>query len=135
MQIQLPDNYDKEEKWPLYYYQPKIEIEYGKPVVTYQGVDQKTKQWVTRPLNMMSLVENIVQALARQLMVYAWKELERAFFTPVLNVYDEIVCYESIDSYHATLEHMIKTMCKKPWWAKDIPLRAEGFTTKRYRKG
>lgn len=85
-----------------------------------------------------SLVENVVQAVARDLLVQGMLNVEAAGYDNVLNVHDEIVCEigpERITgSDKLMVEHVIKLMCETPKWAAGCPVAAEGFVSNRYRK-
>ena len=77
--------------------------------------------------------ENICQALGREILVGAMPRAEAAGYEIVLHVYDEIAAEVDEDSpldHH----HLSALICEPPWWGPDIPLAAEGFTTKRYKK-
>ncbi|KRK49020.1 DNA polymerase [Secundilactobacillus kimchicus JCM 15530] len=77
------------------------------------------------------LVENIVQATARDLLAEAMLRLESAGFHAVFHVHDEVVAEVNLD---ADLAQMEAVMCEVPQWAKGLPLNAAGFTTNYYRK-
>lgn len=80
------------------------------------------------------LTENVVQALARDLMVAAAFKAEKNGFPVVLTVHDELVTEpEKCNADHKALEQI---MADIPQWAKDmrIPVKAEGWTGDRYRK-
>lgn len=78
------------------------------------------------------IVENVIQALARDILAYGILELEKRGFKVILTVHDENVV-EVTDS--GDLDKIIKIMCDIPAWAKGCPITAEGFLAERYRKG
>jgi DNA polymerase len=73
-------------------------------------------------------VENLVQAIARDLLSDALMKCEAAVLNVVLHVHDEIV----VDGHG--YEKLIDIMSTPPAWADGLPLKAEGYTAKRYRK-
>jgi DNA polymerase len=89
------------------------------------------KKWVIDRTYGGKLCENICQAVSRDLLVDALKNLESKNYKTVAHIHDEIIC--EFDESHS-LEEMIDIMTQKPAWAKTLPLKAEGFTSKRYKK-
>lgn len=79
-----------------------------------------------------SLVENITQALARDLLAEAMLRLDAAGYSIVSHVHDEIVCDEPIGV--RSVSEMGEIMSQVPAWAKGLPLAVEGFESFRYRK-
>jgi len=80
------------------------------------------------------LAENITQAVARDILAYAMVNVDEAGFTIVLHVHDEIVAEQDIGETELTYELLREIMCRKPVWAGNLPLTAEGFVARRYRK-
>ena len=79
------------------------------------------------------LAENLAQANSREILAGSMPRVEAAGYEIVLHVYDEIAAEVDEDSpldHH----HLSALICEPPWWGPDIPLAAEGFTTKRYKK-
>ena len=76
-------------------------------------------------------VENIIQAIGRDLLTHALVNVERAGFRTVTHVHDEIVT-ETTGSL--TVERLSSLMCDLPDWAEGLPVEAAGYTTQRYRK-
>ena len=79
-----------------------------------------------------SLVENIVQGTARDIMANGMINAEAAGFPVVLTVHDELVT-EKVGA-EGDVDGLIKAMCDLPDWAEGCPIEAEGWTGKRYRK-
>jgi DNA polymerase len=80
-----------------------------------------------------SLVENIVQGTARDIMANGMLNAEAAGFPVILTVHDELVT-EVVEDKKGAVDHLIKAMCSLPPWAAGCPIAAEGWMGKRYRK-
>lgn len=76
-------------------------------------------------------VENIIQAIGRDLLTHALVNVERAGFRTVTHVHDEIVTETTSG---LTIERLSSLMCDLPDWAEGLPVEAAGYTTQRYRK-
>ena len=76
-------------------------------------------------------VENIIQAIGRDLLTHALVNVERAGFHTVTHVHDEIV---TETTGGLTVERLSSLMCDLPDWAEGLPVEAAGYTTQRYRK-
>lgn len=76
-------------------------------------------------------VENIIQAIGRDLLTHALVNVERAGFRTVTHVHDEIV---TETTGGLTVERLSSLMCDLPDWAEGLPIEAAGYTTQRYRK-
>lgn len=76
-------------------------------------------------------VENIIQAIGRDLLTHALVNVERAGFRTVTHVHDEIV---TETTGGLTVERLSSLMCSTPDWAAGLPIQAAGYTTQRYRK-
>lgn len=124
----------------LYYYEPElVEDKYG-VAPSHMGIDSKTKQWVRQRLTPGRITENIIQALARDILAFGKMSLDRAGYDVVLSVHDEVVVEAPDEGATGNEEHFRKIvhhLTRLPDWAKkplELPLRAEGFTARRYRK-
>lgn len=111
----------------LSYAQPRIED--GQ--FTYMGLNQYTRKWERIKSYGGKLFENVVQAIARDVLVEAMKRCGAAGFDTVLTVYDEIIAEAAMA---CTVDEMIALMTTVPHWAPGLPLAAGGFETYRYRK-
>lgn len=76
-------------------------------------------------------VENIIQAIGRDLLTHALVNVERAGFRTVTHVHDEIV---TETTGGLTVERLSSLMCDLPDWAEGLPVEAAGYMTQRYRK-
>ena len=136
--IQLPS------KRKLFYVKPRIEAEDlvhetsagGKFIaaragsLTYEGQDQKTKQWTRLSTYGGKLVENITQAVARDCLAEAMLALDGAYYTQLATVHDEII----MEMRGGTLKEAEEIMGRPIAWAPGLPLRGDGFETKYYMK-
>ena len=113
----------------LSYVKPRIgENQYGGESVTYEGVGS-TKKWERIESYGPKFVENIVQAVSRDILCYAMKTLRHCFI--VGHVHDELIieCSPDVD-----LNVICKQMGRSPDWMPDILLRADGYETSFYKK-
>jgi DNA polymerase len=106
----------------------------GRAVLTYMGVNQYTRAWERLSTYGGKLVENVTQAVARDVIADAMPRAEAAGFAVVLTVHDEIVS-ETQDHPAWTARGLAKIMSTNPTWADGLPLAAAGFEGKRYGKG
>lgn len=119
------------------YYDPSIRIvkkpkrDPG-PALCYWGIDSKTKRWQIESTYGGKLVENAVQAIARDIMAAAMLRARAAGFPILFTVHDELV---SVRPENDTREKEFeKLMCELPAWAEGIPVKAEVWSDYRYRK-
>lgn len=101
-------------------------------IVEIDTLNSVTRQWVTQKVWGGLLVENVVQATARDLMAGAMMRLEQKGYPVIMSVHDEIIC-EVPDGF-GSLDEMIQIMTAPPAWAKGCPIAAEGKEGPRYRK-
>lgn len=113
----------------LSYVKPHIGInQFGGESVTYEGVGA-TKKWEHIESYGPKFVENIVQAISRDILCNAMKTLRHCFI--VGHVHDELIieCAPGVD-----LKTICEQMGRSPEWMPDILLRADGYETQWYRK-
>jgi DNA polymerase len=79
------------------------------------------------------LTENVVQALAREVVAYQMLEISRKYRVATMT-HDEIVCVVPENEAKEALDHMINVMSTAPEWADGLPLSAEGGYDKVYSK-
>ena len=113
----------------LTYIKPKIEInKFGGESVTYEGIGV-AKKWERIESYGPKFVENIVQAISRDILIYALQNLSD--YNIVAHVHDEII----IEAPENTkLEDICGTMSQAPYWAKGLILTADGYTCDFYMK-
>lgn len=103
--------------------------------ISYMGQDQTSGKWVKLNTYGGKLTENVVQAIARDLLANAIFKVFDLGFNIVLHVHDEIAAEIPKDgNEEKTLHIMSDAMCSAPSWAKGIPLRAAGYITDYYKK-
>ncbi|MBU2249823.1 MAG: hypothetical protein KKD77_23955, partial [Gammaproteobacteria bacterium] len=119
----------------LYYNKPIIQEGKFGPEASAIGINPYTKKWMRLSIIPGRFVENIVQAMSRDILFYGEEQLEDAGYKIIGSVYDEIIMEvpDDVDK-EQTLAKVYKLMCDVPDWAKGLPLKAEGFIEKRYRK-
>lgn len=101
----------------------------------YEGLDQKTKQWLSTDLYGGKITENIVQAIARDLIGYAMLQLENNGFGITMHVHDEAIAEIPADGHEQEYyDRMVELMSTPPDWAADLPLNADGYITPFYKK-
>ena len=117
----------------LSYLRPKIaKGKYGTDVVTYEGMEQTSKQWVTLETYGPKLVENIIQAIARDCLGEALIKVDKAGYETVMHVHDEIVM--DVPEGFGSLEEVNSIFGEKIEWAPGLNLKAEGYECNYYMK-
>lgn len=113
----------------LCYVKPKIgENRFGGESVTYEGVGTN-KKWERIESYGPKFVENIVQAISRDILCYAMRTLSHCFI--VGHVHDELIIETPID---ADLAAICEQMGRTPAWIEGLLLRADGYETAFYKK-
>ncbi len=103
-----------------------------KDQLSFMGIDQYSRQWQRQVTYGGSLVENMTQAVARDLMAEACVRAESSGkYAPVLTVHDELIAEGDPGHDIKEFEHL---MAFVPPWAEGCPVDAEGWSGFRYRK-
>jgi DNA polymerase len=133
----------------LSYVRPRIEENrFGNEGVVYDGMNQVTKVWGKQETYGGKLVENIVQAVARDVLATALLRLDEAKYKIPFHVHDEAIAdiplfyvdkngdlqERSKESIQTDLDIMCQIMEIPVDWASDLPLKAEGFLSTYYKK-
>lgn len=123
MSIQLPSGRK------LYYINPSLGVnQWGQPSIAYTGMDQKTKKWKQIETYGGKLVENCVQAIARDCLAGAVDRLEAAGLPVVFHVHDEVVIdVKPFDTPENMLKVVEAIMSEPIPWAPGLPLSAAGW--------
>ena len=116
----------------LYYVRPHLTTNrWNQPSLAYWGMDQTKKKWVVIETYGGKLVENIVQAIARDCLVIAMQRLEAAGYKIVMHIHDEVVIDATPDQ---TLDSVNAIMGQPIQWAEGLPLKAAGSEMMYYQK-
>ncbi|HGH0770072.1 TPA: DNA polymerase [Staphylococcus pseudintermedius] len=107
------------------------ENSWGSPVVEFMGLDLNRK-WTKLKTYGGKLVENIVQATARDLLAISMYRIEKAGYTIVGHVHDEVIVEVPIGS--ESLKEIEGIMSRPVKWAEGLKLNSDGFTSPFYMK-
>ena len=103
-----------------------------KPALTYKGVNGFAHQWQRQHAYGGMLVENITQAISRDILADALIRCEKSdIFTPILTCHDEIIAEGEPGLSVKQFEQLVS---ENPSWGSGIPIAAEGWSGARYRK-
>ncbi|AUR81245.1 DNA polymerase [Bacillus phage Carmen17] len=108
-----------------------VQGDYGDQV-EYMGLDQMTKKWGPRRLYGGILVENLIQAIARDCLAFCLENLEEADYPVVMHVHDEVIIEKEIGE--GSLEEVYEIMSRPIPWAPGLKLKADGFECEYYQK-
>lgn len=114
----------------LAYVKPKMgENRFGGESITYEGTNGTTKKWERLETFGGKLVENLTQATARDILMFAIRNMKD--YRIVAHVHDEVIveCPEDI-----SVDSICQLMSKTPDWAEGLTLKAEGYEGKFYQK-
>jgi DNA polymerase len=120
----------------LAYWNPRIgKNKFGSPAMIYDGMNQLSKKWETYDTYGGKLVENITQGIARDILGEAMMRFNGGgAYKIVMHVHDELI-FEFDQKYaEQWVDQICKIMSLEVSWAKGLPLRAEGFVSKYYKK-
>lgn len=117
----------------LYYLNPVLsENEYGKLQLAYYGMNQTTKKWERTDTYGGKLVENIVQAIARDCLAEAMLRLDKAGYRIAMHIHDEVVL--DVPNGQGSIEEVNGIMSTPINWAPGLPLNADSYETPFYKK-
>jgi DNA polymerase len=116
----------------LFYSNPRFKTNrFGGTSIAYDT--QRTAGWGETETYSGKICENVVQGVARDLLMNALKNIEAAGYTVVSHVHDEVIVDANKGSL--TVDALGAMMCKLPEWADtSLPLEAAGFTSEYYMK-
>ena len=120
----------------LYYIDPAVgENRWGGSSLSYMGMDQTTKKWKRIETYGGKLVENCVQAIARDCLAQAIEYLEAAGLPVVFHVHDEVVIYVApFGTDTEMLDKVVSIMTRPIPWAQGLPLGADGWVGQFFKK-
>lgn len=104
----------------------------GKESITYEGLDQTTKAWTTLETYGGKLVENIVQATARDCLAVAMMRLDKAGYDIAMHVHDEAIL--DVPCNQQDMDKITDIMGQDIEWAKGLPLKGDTYETPFYKK-
>lgn len=113
----------------IVYYKPRITQD---GTIEFMGVNSTTKQFEYQKTWGGVLVENEVQAISRDLLANGMFTAEKHGYPIIMHVHDELVA--QVEENYGSYEEFEKLIASLPPWGQGIPLLAEGWEGKRYRK-
>ena len=120
----------------LYYIDPKLVVNrFESTSIVYMGVNQTSKKWEEIETYGGKLVENIVQAIARDCLAEAIEHLEAAGFPVVFHIHDEVVIdIKPFADEKTMLKTVINIMSQPIPWAPGLPLNGDGWVGQFFKK-
>lgn len=116
----------------LSYIKPRMtQNRFGRESLSYEGVGE-SKKWMRIETYGPKLVENIVQATARDLLALAMLRLRNKGFEIVMHIHDEAVL--EVPEGVSSVEEICQIMSEQPDWPAGLPLRADGYECAFYKK-
>jgi DNA polymerase len=112
---------------------PSIQVDEKSGDISYVGHDTYTRKWGRTYTYGGKLFENIVQAAACDQLAECMPLAEAEGYAVVLSVHDELVT-EVPDEEAYSADRLGEIMCSDLGWNAGLPLAADGFEAKRYRK-
>jgi DNA polymerase len=114
---------------------PRAKVGYDERVekdnIVYEGMNQTTKKWEEVRTYGGKLTENIVQAIARDILAWVILRAQKQGIDIVFHVHDEVVAEADASVSLQQIENLFNTPIS---WCKDLPLKGVGYTTKYYLK-
>ena len=120
----------------LYYVKPFLRMnDMGREGIHYWGMNQTSKKWQVVETYGGKLVENLVQAIARDCLAESIERLEAAGYPVVFHVHDEVVIERTLlNDAETELDEVCRIMGQPIDWAPGLPLKADGWVDKYYKK-
>ena len=116
----------------LFYPKPFLkENQFGRPAVHYYTVGQQTRKWEVASTYGGKMVENIVQAIARDCLAETLKRIDARGLQVVFHVHDEVIIDAPMET---TMEEICGLMAEPIPWAPGLILRGAGFESSYYMK-
>lgn len=130
---------------PLYYHLPRITKKqfqsrdgsgdtYTKDVFSYMGKQQNGNKWIRVESHGGKIIENIVQAIARDVLKFGLLKAAEVGFFIIGHVHDEIITRQRKGDNFFNLARLIECMSEALYWALGLPLGAAGYQAIFYRK-
>ncbi|GAV13258.1 DNA polymerase [Paenibacillus sp. NAIST15-1] len=118
----------------LAYVNPRVKPDpnFSKDGIVFDGMDQQTKKWTSHRTYGGRLVENLVQAIARDCLAVSMERLAAEGYRIVMHVHDEVVLDVPVGT--GSVEHVTEIMGRPIEWAPGLPLKAAGFECDFYQK-
>lgn len=119
----------------LYYREPGLTVnKWGGESIYFKGIVKPSGKWGKVATYGGKLTENVIQAIARDLLANTMFNLYEDGYDVVLHVHDEIGIEAPKGKGPESLQALIKAMKRLPDWADGLPINAEGFTSNYYKK-
>jgi DNA polymerase bacteriophage-type len=118
----------------LAYVNPRIKPDpnFDKDGIVFDGMDQVKKKWMSHRTYGGRLVENLVQAIARDCLAVNMQRLDDEGYQIVIHVHDEVVL--DVPRETGSVEHVTSVMGQPISWAPGLPLKAAGYEAEFYKK-
>ena len=118
----------------LSYIKPRLDTnKFGREGLTYEGIGE-SKKWLRIETYGPKLVENIVQAIARDCLRDTMLRVEPFWPEIVMHIHDEVVIEVPKEQAQIALDHVTSIMGEAISWAPGLLLRGDGYLTDYYRK-
>lgn len=119
----------------LCYVRPAIGTNrFGRDCLTFEGVNGTTNKWERMETWKGTIVENVVQATARDCLAHTMLKLHEADWPIVMHVHDEVVVEVDEQDAELSLEAITCLMGEEIPWAPGLPMAADGYVTPYYKK-
>jgi DNA polymerase len=119
----------------LVYNHPRVITGEYTPYLERAGLIQTTNTWSEHiKMTPGKWCENVIQALGRDMLQHGIMTLQNHGYDVIGTIYDEVIC-EVPKEKAKSIDKFCKAFSMVPQWLHGCPVRAEGYVTKRYRKG